>query len=56
VAVYEILTALESALPEEEIRKHVCFDAISISNVQKCGLFHVIAQVSFGQSREVVVS
>jgi len=32
------------------------FDAISISNVQKRGLFHVIAQASFGQSREVVVS
>jgi len=24
VAVYEILTALEPALPEEEIQKHVC--------------------------------
>jgi len=38
----EILTALESALPEEEIQKHVC-DAITISNVQKRGLFRVIA-------------
>ena len=38
VAVYEILTALEPALPEEEIQKRV-FDAISISNVKKRGLF-----------------
>ena len=56
VAVYEILTALESALPEEEIQKHVrrAFDAISISSVQN--VFHVTAQVLFRQGSKVVVS
>jgi len=32
------------------------FDAISISSVQKRGLFHVIAQALFRQGRDVVVS
>jgi len=32
------------------------FDAISISSVQKHELFHVIAQASFRQGRDVVVS
>jgi len=32
------------------------FDAISISSVQKRGLFHVTAQALFRQGRDVVVS
>jgi len=32
------------------------FDAISISSVQKRGLFHVTAQVVFSQDSNVVVS
>ena len=56
VAVYEILTVLEPALPEEEIRETRAFDAISISSVQKHGLFHVTAQVLFRQGSNVVVS
>ena len=32
------------------------FDAISISSVQKRGLFHVTAQVLFSQGSNVVVS
>ena len=32
------------------------FDAISISSVQKRGLFHVTAQVLFRQGRDVAVS
>ena len=32
------------------------FDAISISSVQKRGLFHVTAQVQFRQGRDVAVS
>ena len=55
VAMYDILTALELALPEE-IQKHVHSTQCQFSNVQKRGLFHVIAQASFRQSREVFVS
>jgi len=32
------------------------FDAVSISSVQKRGLFHVIAQALFRQGRDVAVS
>jgi len=53
--MYDILTALELALPEE-IQKHVHSTQCQFSNVQKRGLFHVIAQASFRQSREVFVS
>ena len=56
VAVFEIPTASEPALPEEEIPKPRAFDAISIPSVQKRGLFHVTAQALFRQGRHVVVS
>jgi len=58
--VYELLTALlalELALPEEEILKHVRLMQYQLrvfKNVHS--LFHVIAQALFTQGRDVVVS
>jgi len=44
MAVYEIPTAWEPALPEEEIQKHV---RSTLSSIRKRGLFHVTAQALF---------
>jgi len=56
VAVYEILTALEPALPEQETQKHVRSTQYQFRVFKKCGLFHVTAQTLFRQGSNIVVS
>jgi len=53
VAVYEILTEIEPALPEGEIQKHVSSTQNQFRVFKNVDFFHVAAQALFRQGSNV---